>query len=210
MVFVLLVFVIFSVFACKFIHDKSVKWSKLKIPRREKYPFIVELFYPLVKLAFTSAEQRLQAIKDYNEPFPDLLKCWVGPEMLIYVNGPDLIQKVLMSTECFDKPKLIYSLLGFGSGLITASTKNMWKAHRKFFNFSFSLSILEGFLPTFVDLSDSLAENLLKESNKSEFNFFDYAKKTSFDILYATSLGGNIREFRNQPIYEKVFDAFES
>jgi cytochrome P450 len=206
---VLIVFVVLAGFTYKFLQDKSV-WHKLQISRLEKSPLIVELMHLLVKLASFSAEKRFQLVADYCEPFPNLVKVWIGPKVAICVNDPDRIQKVLMSSKCLEKMNFFYKLMERDSGLISGSTRNMWKAHRKFFNFSFGLSILESFLPTYIECSETLVETLLKESKNGEFDFFDYAKKVSFDMLLETSLGTNIKEFRNQSIYEKVFDAYET
>lgn len=95
------------------------------------------------------------------------------------------------------------------NGLISASLKRKWKEHRKFFNFSFNLKILESFLPTFVDYSEMLCKKLETDVEGREFDFFTYAKKISFDILCATSLGTNMKDYKNKPLYEKVFEAYE-
>jgi cytochrome P450 len=206
---VLLVYFALVVLTLKFILHKSV-WFKLNIPKREKYPFIIELLYPIVMAAVSSPERRFEEINNYCESFPDLVKVWFGPKIGIVVNDPDRMKKVLMSPKCIEKLNFVYELMERNYGLISASSKKKWKSHRKFFNFSFSLSILEGFLPIYKECSDTLVENLLENSAGENINFFEYAKRASFDILCATSLGTNIKEYRKQPIYEKVFEAFET
>lgn len=182
---------------------------KLKIADPNIYPFAFEVFYPLLKLGLMSAEDRFTTIADYCWKFPDMMKFWLGPTMLIFVNNPDRFQKILMSTKCLEKYNMFYRLMERDSGLISASVKQKWKEHRKFFNFSFNLKILESFLPTFVDYSRNMCDRLESDTEGREFDFFTYAKKVSFDILCATSLGTNMEDYKNKPLYEKVFDAYE-
>lgn len=186
------------------------KLHRIKIPIPNTFPFIIEIFYPVLKLGIASAEERFSIIASYCFKFPDMMKLWLGPKMVIFVNNPDRIQKVLMSQKCLEKWNFFYNLMERDHGLISASVKGKWKEHRKFFNFSFNLKILESFMPTFVDYSEVLCENLAKEiGSENEFDFLVYAKKASFDILCATSLGTNVKDLKNEKIYEKIFDAFE-
>lgn len=94
-------------------------------------------------------------------------------------------------------------------GLIAGSLNQKWKEHRKFFNFSFNLKILESFLPTFAEYSGVWCDNLKKEVGRVEFDFFVYAKKFSFDVLCATSLGTDMVAYKLNPLYESIFSAFE-
>lgn len=180
----------------KFFRRQSVLY-KLNIPVLNKFPFVIELFYPIIHLGLASAEERFNVIGEYCKAFPDLLKIWFGHKMVILVSNPDRIQKILFSPKCLEKWNLFYALMERDHGLISASPKRKWKEHRKFFNFSFSLKIIESFLPTFRECSETLCSTLEKEVGKGEFDFLAYAKNVSFDILCATSLGTNTKQFQN-------------
>jgi Cytochrome P450 len=206
---VLAVCLTLSILVTKFFSRKWILF-KLKIPDPDRYLLIIEMVYPIVKLAFSLPEERFKVLAGYCKNYPDMMKLWLGPKMIIFVNHPDRIHKVLMSTKCLEKMNLFYGLMERHDGLISASPRRKWKEHRKFFNFSYSLRILESFLPTFITCSDSLVEKICNETEGKEFDFFAHAKKVSFDILCATSLGTNIEEYRKQPIYEKIFDAYET
>lgn len=187
------------------------KLHRLKIPNLNDFPLVVEIFYPLYKLGTVSAEERFSRIANYCFRFPDLMKLWLGPKLVVFVNSPERIQKVMMSQKCLEKWNLFYTLMERDSGLIAASVKNKWKEHRKFFNFSFNLKILESFMPTFIDYSKVLCENLEREiGSGKEFDFLLYAKKASFDILCATSLGTDMKDENNKKNYEKILEAFET
>lgn len=183
---------------------------KIPIPRPNVFPFVIEIFYPVFKLGLMSAEDRFKMIAEYSWRNGDLMKIWFGHKMAIFVSGPDRIQKVLLSSKCLEKWNLFYELMERKDGLIAASTTRNWKDHRKFFNFSFSLTIIESFVPTFVKHINNFCKELETESGDKEFDFFGYSKRLSFDILCATSLGINGRELLKKELYDEFFDAFET
>lgn len=201
--------VLVSLVTFKFLKDRY-KLCTMRIPFPNDFPFFVEIFYPIIKLGLASAEDRFSLIADYCTRFPDMVKIWLGPKLVIFVNHPDRVQKILLSQKCLEKWNFFYGLMERDAGLISASLKQKWRDHRKFFNFSFNMKILESFLPTFIDYSEILCNKLELEVEGREFDFFTYAKKISFDILCATSLGTNMKDYKNKPLYEKVFDAYET
>lgn len=55
--------------------------------------------------------------------FPRIIKLWLGPNMLwIFLNDPKLIQKLLLSPVCLEKP-FFYKFLRLDSGLISSKCK---------------------------------------------------------------------------------------
>lgn len=187
------------------------KWKlqQIKIPNVNNFPFLVEIFYPIIKIGISSDEARFKILTEYGTKFPDMMKLWFGPNLVVFVNHPDRIQKVLMAPQCLEKLNFIYKLMERDHGLTAASTKNKWKEHRKLLNFSFSLKVLENFLPTFSKYGCILCDQLMREANGREFDFFEYAKRSSFDVLCATTLGTDIRGSLNSEDYEKIFNAYE-
>lgn len=198
-----------SIVGFRFIKENYALY-KLKIPSPKVYPFFIEIFYPLLKLAVSSSEDRFKIIEKYATKFPDMLKIWLGTKLIIFVNSPERIQKIIISQKCQEKWVFFYRLMQRPHGLIAASTKEKWKEHRKFFNFCFNLRILESFLPTFVECSEKLCNDMACEAEGKEFDFFAYAKKSSFDILCATMLGTNMSDLKKKPFYEMIFNAFET
>ena len=184
---------------------------KLNIPVPNEFPLLIEILYPTWKLGMMSAQGRFETIAGYCYKFPDMMKVWIGPKITIFVNNPDRIQKVLMSQKCLEKWNLFYGLMERDAGLISASARRKWKEHRKFFNFSFSLKILESFTQVFIEHSKALCQNLEIEAEKGkEFDFSVFSKRISFDVLCATSLGTNTNDLKNDKIYEKIFEAYET
>lgn len=93
------------------------------------------------------------------------------------------------------------------NGLISARTNLKWKEHRKFFNYCFSLTTIESFVPIFAECSDDLCEVLEKEMGK-EIDFLPVAKKFSFNVLCATSIDMKAKDIFDD--FEKIFDSFET
>lgn len=187
------------------------KLKNLKIANlSERFPlFIIEYFYPIVKIGLMSAEKRFEIIAEYCFKYPNMIKAWFGIRVLIFVSDPDHVQKILMSQKCIEKWNLFYVLIGIDSGLVSASTKKKWKEHRKFFNFSFSAKVLESFTNIFIEHSRLFCDKLEeKAENGKEFDFLPYAKRSSFDILCATCLGLDTNELKNDEIQE-IFEANE-
>lgn len=55
--------------------------------------------------------------------YPQTLKLWLGPSMLwVLINDPKMIQKVLLSPICLEKP-FFYKFLRLNSGLISSKCK---------------------------------------------------------------------------------------
>ena len=54
---------------------------------------------------------------------PEILKVWFGPKMLLIIQKPELIQKVLMASSCLEKWNFFYGLMERDYGLIAAKCK---------------------------------------------------------------------------------------
>lgn len=67
--------------------------------------------------------ERFETIRDVCISADRILKVWAGPKLLLVTSHPDLIQQILTSPVCLEKPYL-YRFAGFEEGLFTA--KCMW------------------------------------------------------------------------------------
>jgi cytochrome P450 len=202
---IIIVTTLISCFLFLVLYFLKLKSFQLKIPNA--FPSFFGLFYTVWKLGITSPEKRFEIITNLCFDFPDMFKVWLGPKLIVFINNPEKIQKVLMSKKCLEKWTFFYSLLERDYGLIAARNERKWKKHRKFFNFSFGYQIVESFTSLFVDHSEILCESLEKEvGNQIEFDFLEYSKKAAFGILCATNLGTNMKKSDNA----KYYKAFET
>ncbi|CAO1300403.1 unnamed protein product [Diamesa hyperborea] len=177
-------------------------WKLIKLDIREpiEYPMGIRQTFSVYKL------KRFKFITEHCLMYPEILKVWFGPKMLLLIHKPELIQKVLMSSSCLEKWNFFYGLMERDYGLIAAKFIT-WRDHRKFFNYSFNLKVLRSFIPTFLEHSDWMCKDLVEETQ--DFDFLPYCKKISFDILCSTSLGTDMKDFSQQPLYSKILEAFE-
>ena len=54
--------------------------------------------------------------------YSNMFKVWLGPRLWIFVNEPELIQKILLSPACLEK-SFFYDFLRLENGLIASKCK---------------------------------------------------------------------------------------
>ncbi len=207
----LVLFVAFCVYLLCFRDSRTL--HQLNIPYHKfipKYPFFIERLYTIVKLGISNSEQRFKIITELCLQYPDMVKVWFGPQLVVFVNHPQRIQKVLMSPKCADKWNLFYVLMERETALTAGRTNLKWKEHRKFFNYCFSLTALESFVKIFAEHSDYFCETLKGETKGIEFSFLPIAKKFAFDVLCETSFDMKAKDLFDESTYEEIFSGFET
>ncbi|KAJ6635266.1 Cytochrome P450 4c21 [Pseudolycoriella hygida] len=199
---------------CLYVHSfRSYRsWYELNIPYHKfnpRYPFCIERLYTILKLAITSAEERFKIINALCLQYSDMVKVWFGPQLVVFVNHPQRVQKVLRSPECTDKWDMFYRLIERENALTFRTASAKWKEHRKFFNFSYSLPALESYMNTFADVGDEFCEILYKKKAGSVFNIQEIVKKICFDMLCETSCDMKTKVMFDESTYEDIINAFE-
>lgn len=211
--FILLV-ILTTLFTClglKLFHG-FWKLQQLKIPdlRFTRYPNFIDSIYKLIKLGISTPEERFTVMADVCYQHPDMSKCWLGPNLVVFTNNPQRIQKVLLSPKCGDKWEMFYTFMHRENGLIAARTNLKWKEHRKFFNFCFSIPSIESFVPMFSSCSDDLCASLEKQKQGVPFDFLPIIKKFSFNTLFTTSMDMKALDVFDEKTLEKIYDSFET
>lgn len=209
-VFVLLI--IFCVYLSLKVFLGFQKLQQLKIPhhRFTNYPIYIDMIYTLIKLGISAPEERFKIMADICYQHPDLMKIWLGPNLVVFANHPQRIQKILLSQKCADKWELFYSFMDRENGLISARTNLKWKEHRKFFNCCFSVQNIQSFVSSFARCSDDLCDTLEKESDCIEFDFLPLMKKHTFNMVCATVLDMRAKDLFADSCIDNIFDSFET
>ncbi|KAL9697747.1 hypothetical protein quinque_001188 [Culex quinquefasciatus] len=101
-----------------------------------------------------------------------LFQLWFGPRPVIGVSHPDLVEKVLTSMACLEKP-YFYRFSRVDQGLWAAS-KTLWQSQRKAVNAAFSTRVLNDFIPTINECTENLISQLTSVDG-AEVNVLDYA-----------------------------------
>lgn len=211
------IFVFIFVVLCTYVSLKSARefriLQQLKIPEHRfstHYPLLVESFYTIIKLGISSSEERFKVFGELCLQYSDSVKIWFGPKLVVFVNHPDRIQKVLLSQKCADKWNLFYDLMERETALTASRATPRWKEHRKFFNNCFISLAIDTFAKAFADCSDDLVVNLKKHSDGMEFDFLPLAKKFSFCIVCETALDMKTKDLFDEATSAKIFNAFET
>ncbi|KAF8794884.1 Cytochrome P450 4V2 like protein [Argiope bruennichi] len=108
---------------------------------------------------------------------------WVGPQPVVSLFSPELLEIVLGSTTSLEK-SFEYAFLKrmFGSGLIMSSGSK-WTTRRKLLAQTFHFRILEDFLPTFNDQALFLAKKIQLLQHKDYVDILPLITLCTLDII---------------------------
>ncbi|XP_034478607.1 probable cytochrome P450 4aa1 [Drosophila innubila] len=126
--------------------------------------------------------------------YGSLVRIWVLLFPFFVVLQPEDLQVILSSKKHTNKVffyRLMHNFLG--DGLITSSGLR-WSTHRKLIQPAFHHNLLEKFIDTFVDASQSLNENLDASALGMEINIAKYVNNCVVDILNEAVLGVPIKK----------------
>ncbi|XP_030557781.1 probable cytochrome P450 4aa1 [Drosophila novamexicana] len=126
--------------------------------------------------------------------YGSLVRIWVLLFPFFVVLQPEDLQVILSSKKHTNKVffyRLMHNFLG--NGLITSSGVK-WSTHRKLIQPAFHLSLLEKFIDTFVDASQSLNEHLDASALDIEINIAKYVNNCVIDVLNEAVLGVPIKK----------------
>ncbi|XP_038113070.1 cytochrome P450 4c21 isoform X2 [Culex quinquefasciatus] len=170
------------------IHRKQYKFA-------EKWP-TVEPVFPLVgntlKVVGKNDVERFEIVKRAFEACDRITKAWAGPKLFLLTSHPDLIQQLLNSPDCLEKP-FLYKFAGFGKGLFTAKY-HFWKGLRKRLNGTFNQQVVNGFVPLFVKCAEKMVAGLDKYVDGATVNVHKYTEIVFLEMACSTTLGGDIFE----------------
>ncbi|KAH9489496.1 Cytochrome P450 2G1 [Bulinus truncatus] len=127
--------------------------------RKPHYPPCPVTPLPVVGNLFSTATDQRSMFKKWREKCGDIFCVYIGSQMIVVLNGYDLIKETLVkrAADFSDRPLTSFdTATGYpDSGVITSSGK-VWKEHR-----TLTLTILRGF---------GLGNNLLAERIQDEVN----------------------------------------
>lgn len=135
-----------------------------------------------------------------------LEKLWFGPEVIVIVNTPDRMQKVLNSKECLDKPSF-FKFFGIEQASLFGSL-GAWRRHRKILNPAFSMQILKTFVPVFDSKSRKLVKNFSPLCEKEEFDIFPHMSAFFLETILNAALDLNV-DILNDKDKEKYVQHFD-
>ncbi|XP_055598207.1 cytochrome P450 4c21-like [Uranotaenia lowii] len=165
---------------------------------RKKYQFAdgipgLKPLWPVIgngDIMFCDDLQRFEVLTNLMKNHDRMLKVWAGPSLLIFVSHPDLVQQILSSADCLEKP-FLYKFAGFGTGLFTSKYK-IWRGTRKRLNPTFNQRILNNFIPIFEQCARKMASRLNQLPDGSTINMHRYTSLCTLEMACGTTLGSNV------------------
>lgn len=103
----------------KWRHDrKNLYKCAENIPGPKGYP----LLGVLPNLMGIKSDKIVSTVIELVKPFGTIVKTWLGPVLVIVIEGPEYLKIVLNSDNCLNKA-FPYEFLGTSSGLLAAPSK---------------------------------------------------------------------------------------
>ncbi|EAT42802.2 AAEL005700-PA [Aedes aegypti] len=171
----------------------------LLLSQRRRYRFADSLpqlkpWFPVVgngALMFGKSDvDRFDVLVKIFRDYDRMVRVWAGPKMLLFTSHPDLVQQLLTSPACLEKP-FLYSFAGFEQGLFTSKYK-LWRSMRKRLNSSFNLRILHGFIPVFVQCARKMVEDLNENPDGTVVSMHKFTSVCTLEMACGTTLGSDI------------------
>ncbi|KAL9705994.1 hypothetical protein quinque_009512 [Culex quinquefasciatus] len=165
------------------LHRKQYKFA-------DRWPSVYPA-YPLIgntlKVVGMTDLQRTDLIKETFQECDRISKAWAGPKLLLLTSHPDLIQKILMSPDCLEKP-FLYRFVGFELGLFT-SKYHYWKGLRKRLNSTMNQKVVNSFIPIFVKYCRKTVDSLNLCEDGETVDIHKYTGLTFLEAACETTLG---------------------
>lgn len=177
-----------------------------KLPGPKGLPFI-GIGHKFLNANFKNIFDILTTISDgYGE---EIVKIWIGPELLVFADVPQIIQIVMNSPKCLDKSSFYTQFkLELGLGMLGG---NVWKKHRKAINPAFGLNILQQHLvPIFDEKSKILVKNIKNMVGKGQFDIYQHLGACSLETLLKgiLDIDRDVQNNRENDVYLQNIDEF--
>ncbi|XP_062716856.1 cytochrome P450 4c21-like [Aedes albopictus] len=152
--------------------------------------------YPLLGIATVflghSEERRFENFMNILRQVDRLGKGWLGPQLILYVAHPELVQKVLTDPNCCEKP-FFYEFSKLTHGLFSAKY-SVWKPNRKALNPTMNVKILNSFVPIFERFSRRMVEKLKCHPEGTSVDILDFTAECALEMVCGTTLGTDLKK----------------
>ncbi|XP_055382212.1 uncharacterized protein LOC129612568 [Condylostylus longicornis] len=135
---------------------------------------------------FSQLEQK------YQSPYVT----WVGTYPMMVSSDPDTMETILTSPHCVNK-SFVYAFLTdlIGDGLFS-STVPLWYSRVKIMKPAFKRKIILSFYSVFNESSWELIDNIEKNGNIEDYNFFHAIQLIALKATFKTTLGEEYSEVK--------------
>ncbi|XP_074294156.1 cytochrome P450 72A397-like [Silene latifolia] len=123
---------------------------------------------------------------------------WKGPTPIVNIGDPELIKKVLMKPNDFQKLQMPPALKRIFHGLAQLEGKE-WVHHRNILNPAFRVEKIKLMVPAFVASSIEMLDKwvqICEKKGSCEVNFWPYLRELSADAISRAAFGSSYQEGR--------------
>ncbi|KAL3271099.1 hypothetical protein HHI36_021595 [Cryptolaemus montrouzieri] len=149
--------------------------------------------YPIVGNGFDwmgrSTKDLFRTGIKYCVDYPNVMKYWLGPKLMIAVTKPEYLQIIMNHPDCLEKDSSYRFLKKYvGNGLISAPVQ-IWKKNRKLIQPTFRQKILDSFVVVFVEHTKTLTDIMMKHAGTGEVDMASFLNAFMIDLVCETSMG---------------------
>ncbi|XP_049285209.1 probable cytochrome P450 313a1 [Anopheles funestus] len=167
--------------------------------------------YPLIgSLLETIGKDPLELIAHFMElmhHIPSPMRAWLGPYLIVIVAEPAMVQDILRSPDCVQKPDQ-YHFFRLSKGLFGAPA-GLWRKHRKLLNTSFSPAVLKSFVPTLNAKAEEFSRELNDKVSSECFDVHTLLARFTLITISSTTLGADLSVEKREVLEEYSSNAVE-
>ncbi|XP_055679623.1 probable cytochrome P450 313b1 [Lutzomyia longipalpis] len=179
-------------------------WAKRELYRLTWHmpgPFVVPLIGNFQTALGISHEGVINLVKYIFKNFNSPSRWWIGTKMYVMVKKPEDMQTVLNSPHCLSRAEVYEFLKSFGGDGLVALPEPEWKFHRKLLNPTFSLKILQTYMPIFNKEVKILVSRFEEICNRTKpTDIYNYMDALTLDVVCQTTMGTEMHIQKNQNI----------
>uniref|UniRef100_A0A182NDT9 Uncharacterized protein n=1 Tax=Anopheles dirus TaxID=7168 RepID=A0A182NDT9_9DIPT len=157
-----------------------------RIPGPFDYPLIGSILLTLGKDPLELVSYLMQLMHRLPSP----MRAWLGPFLLVVVDRPEMVQDILSSPDCVQKP-FMYDFFRISKGLFGAPA-DTWKRHRKLLNTSFSPAVLKSVVPKLNAKAEQFAHELNEYAGGDCFDVHVLLARYTLVTISSTTLGTDL------------------
>ncbi|XP_035894960.1 cytochrome P450 4C1-like [Anopheles stephensi] len=167
--------------------------------------------YPLIgSILLTLGKDPLELVAHLMElmhQLPSPMRAWLGPFLLVVIDRPEMVQDILNSPDCLQKP-FMYDFFRLNKGLFGAPAA-MWRRHRKLLNTSFSPAVLKSFVPKLNAKAEQFTRELDDKVSSECFDVHTLLARYTLVTISSTTLGADLSVERREVLEEYSSNAIQ-
>ncbi|XP_053671746.1 cytochrome P450 4C1-like [Anopheles nili] len=167
--------------------------------------------YPLIgSILLTIGKDPLELVSHLMQlmhHLPSPMRAWLGPFLLIVIDRPEMVQDILSSQDCVQKP-FMYDFFRLGKGLFGAPA-DIWRRHRKLLNTSFAPTVLKSFVPTLNAKAEQFGRELRAKVSSECFDVHSLLTRYTLITISSTTLGADLSVEKQEVLEEYTSSAIQ-